>query len=1264
MRVSGRSQQMGGRGLKAPAARWLVDGSGPARSEWRVAAVFLVAFAALLALVLPAQGQTDVCSRTPEVRDAIVAETGAAACSAVTSTQLASITYLEITGYSSANIVPADFAGLTTLDVLAIIDSPALTTVPANAFSEVTSLTGLSLEKNSISSVHVDAFNGLSVLGRLVIFNNHIEVLEDGVFAGMDALYEISMQYNLVSALDEDTFAGAPNLSIIDLAFNRVSSVHKDTFAGLDDTLSDLSLQGNRISSLPAGIFDGLTSLWRLHLEGNRISSLPAGIFDDLTNLGLLYLSGNEIVSLDADLFENNTGLLYLLLHRNMISSLPAGIFDDLTGLFFLALSYNNLSSLDADLFDGLTGLGYLYLNNNDISSLNANLFDGLDALTVLYLNNNDISSLNANLFDGLDALQELYLYNNMISSLPAGIFGDLTALTILNLRDNGLTALDPMLFTPFASTLTFLDIRDNSFATPPTPAALGLTNSGLTFYSDQTLLPDTGLSEISINPGALKAPFVAPGPTTTYATVASDDPTTTITITITPRDPNAQIVPRPDQDFGTGGLYDNDLNRPGWQVKLPNHRNLFRWKVVNGSGEMNYDLQVFRAPPDATGKPTIRGRAEVGQTLTAHTSGISDRDGNTKAENGDVGYAYSYQWYRVDGGTETLIPGATENSYTLGQLDANKTFKVKVSFRDDEGYFEGPLKSTEYPPIAENGALQLADGPSPNEGRLEVFHNGEWGTVCDDRFDNQDNIAPQFACELMGYADGGELVPRGNSGAAAPGQPIWLDDLRCFAGSMHWTGAPPEKLHHCYHAGWGLNNCIHDEDVYLSCFGTVMNQTEATPLTATFEAIPSNHDGSSAFTFRVAFSAEVKINRQKMRDHALTVTGGTVTDARRVDGRKDLWELTVEPAGTGAVFILVPLNRPCSETGALCTADGRMLVTAPAQMVPGPPPAQAPPPAPLTASFLSVPAEHDGETAFWLELSFDAAVVQGSKPHIEALLGVSGGSVTKFRRKDEQRAQWRIRISPASHEAVTVTLSPSPACGETGAVCTDDGRTFTTAIAQTIPGPATPRHLIGTDDDDTLSGQDGNDTLEGGLGDDTLDGGAGDDTLYGDDGDPDVTDPAEGDDVLDGEGGDDVLYGDAGDDTLYGGADNDELYGDADDDELYGESGDDDLYGGGGDDVLDGGGGADILTGGAGADTFVFAAGHGTDTITDFSPEEVDLIDLRALSGITGFAALTLTAEDTDTLLDLSAHGGGTVRLEDIAVADLAAEDFLLPSP
>ena len=237
---------------------------------------------------------------------------------------------------------------------------------------------------------------------------------------------------------------------------------------------------------------------------------------------------------------------------------------------------------------------------------------------------------------------------------------------------------------------------------------------------------------------------------------------------------------------------------------------------------------------------------------------------------------------------------------------------------------------------------------------------------------------------------------------------------------------------------------------------GATSNATEAEPLTATLEDFPTNHDGSSAFTFRIAFSADVEITPEDMRDHALTVTGGTVTNATRVDGRSDLWELTVEPAGTGAVSILVPLDRACTETGALCTADGQALSTAPGHSVPGPAPApqgqQAL--APLAAGFVSVPAEHDGETEFWLELSFGAAVAQGSKPDIRALLGVTGGSVTRLRRKDERLDHWRIRVEPSSHEAVTVTLSPSPPCGATGAVCTEDGRTFTTALATQIQGP------------------------------------------------------------------------------------------------------------------------------------------------------------------------------------------------------------------
>ena len=464
-------------------------------------------------------------------------------------------------------------------------------------------------------------------------------------------------------------------------------------------------------------------------------------------------------------------------------------------------------------------------------------------------------------------------------------------------------------------------------------------------------------------------------------------------------------------------------------------------------------------------GRPKITGAAEVGQTLTVDTSGILDQNGNTKAENGDAGFAYTYQWYRGDAGAETPMTGASGrgSTYTLLQADEDKTFTVEVSFTDDAGNSEGPLKSNEYPARAENGELRLADGPSSAEGRLEVFHAGEWGTVCDDQFDERvddprtphdrrrmPNIAPLKACQFMGYASG-QVRPRGNI-SMAPSAEIWLDDVRCLDNQPHWTGESPTKLHHCYHAGWGLNNCTHEEDVHLSCTG-VLEQTESEPLTATLEDMPANHDGSSAFTFRIAFSAQVTISRQDMKDHALIVSGATVTNATQVDGRSDLWEITVEPTNMGAVSVLVPLDRACTETGALCTAHGQMLSTAAGHSVPGP--AQGPQtPGGLTASFVSVPDEHDGETGFWLELTFDAAVAQGSKTEIRALLGTSGGSVTKLRRKDGRLDHWRIKIQPSSHETVTVTLAPSPPCATTGAVCTEDGRTFTSALATQIQGP------------------------------------------------------------------------------------------------------------------------------------------------------------------------------------------------------------------
>ena len=78
-----------------------------------------------------------------------------------------------------------------------------------------------------------------------------------------------------------------------------------------------------------------------------------------------------------------------------------------------------------------------------------------------------------------------------------------------------------------------------------------------------------------------------------------------------------------------------------------------------------------------ATGAPMIGGTAQVGETLTAETSGIADADGLTHV-------TYSYQWVRNDGSSDTDITDATDSTYTLEAADEGQTIEVKVSFTDD----------------------------------------------------------------------------------------------------------------------------------------------------------------------------------------------------------------------------------------------------------------------------------------------------------------------------------------------------------------------------------------------------------------------------------------------------------------------------------------------------------------------------------------------------------------------------------------------------
>ena len=119
-------------------------------------------------------------------------------------------------------------------------------------------------------------------------------------------------------------------------------------------------------------------------------------------------------------------------------------------------------------------------------------------------------------------------------------------------------------------------------------------------------------------------------------------------------------------------------MTAPDGNVSLSVGSNVITVEVTAEDGETTetYTVTVTRAENmPATGAPTISGTAQVGQTLTADTSGISDADvlGNV---------TYSYQWLADD----TEIDGATSSTYTLQASDNGKVIKVRVTFNDDAG--------------------------------------------------------------------------------------------------------------------------------------------------------------------------------------------------------------------------------------------------------------------------------------------------------------------------------------------------------------------------------------------------------------------------------------------------------------------------------------------------------------------------------------------------------------------------------------------------
>uniref|UniRef100_G1PW71 SRCR domain-containing protein n=1 Tax=Myotis lucifugus TaxID=59463 RepID=G1PW71_MYOLU len=252
-------------------------------------------------------------------------------------------------------------------------------------------------------------------------------------------------------------------------------------------------------------------------------------------------------------------------------------------------------------------------------------------------------------------------------------------------------------------------------------------------------------------------------------------------------------------QDAGTGGKY---MTCQGTE---PTIRNCRLNNNLRSGCDFQQDAEVVcsgsRRVRLAAGPGRCAGRVEVlhgGAWGTVCDDGWDLRDAHVVCGQLGCGHALGALGAAHFGSGSGRIwmdeLGCEGNESALWQCPSGGWGQHDCGHKEDAGVF-----------CSEEGSVRVRGGEDSCSGRVELWHEGSWGTVCDDAWDLAD---AEVVCRQLGC---GRAISALAGAAFGPGSgPVWLDEVGCRGSEASLWGCPAEP--------WGRADCGHKEDAGVRC--------------------------------------------------------------------------------------------------------------------------------------------------------------------------------------------------------------------------------------------------------------------------------------------------------------------------------------------------------------------------------------------------------------------------------------------------------------